>query len=236
MIKGFVHRLGRWYVTLVCRNEYESQRTRGMNERPIEYAFLLKHLAHACPETVLDVGTGTTALPHLLQNCGFRVTAIDNVKDYWKGGVFFNRHFYIKDQNILEPSLNERFDFVACISVLEHIPAHRVAVASMLSLLSPGGHLAITVPYNEREYIENVYQTPGAGYGGDLPFPAQVYSRAELDAWVEESGAELVAQEYWRVFTGKFWTYGERLRPPIQVERHDEHQLSCLLFRKPKQP
>lgn len=232
MINLLVHKLGRWYVREVCRREYSGRAARQVNERPVEYRFALEHLSRLTPSTVLDVGTGTTALPHLLSNCGFAVTAIDNIRDYWAGGDVINRHYHVIDDDIINTKLAEKFDFVTCISVLEHIPDHPAAVGSMFSLLNPGGYLALTFPYNEERYVENVYKMPESGYGRDEPYVCQVYSRAQVDDWLARNGGTLVAQEYWQMFTGELWTFGERLRPPVQVDREGPHHLSCLLLRK----
>jgi len=232
MFKRIVHVLGRAYIRKLCRSEYAGQSFSHVNERPVEYRFVLEHLSTSSAVKVLDVGTGTTALPHLLRNCGYLVTSIDNVRDYWKGGDFTNRHYHVMDDNIVDPSLKDRFDFITCISVLEHIPQHDRAVDSMFSLLNPGGHIALTVPYNEGDYIENVYMLPGAGYGRDLPYVCQVYSRSQVDGWLARNRGKLIAQEYWRMFTGEYWTFGERLRPPVQVDRGERHHLTCLLLQK----
>jgi len=69
------------------------------NERTVEYRFVLEQLIGRTPCTILDVGTGKTALPALLANCGNRVMAIDNVRDYWQNGMM-NRHFPVLDENI----------------------------------------------------------------------------------------------------------------------------------------
>jgi hypothetical protein len=54
-----------------------------------------------------------------------------------------------------------------------------------------------------------------------------------MDGWLRLQGGALVTQEYWRVLTGVFWTFGERLCPLVQVGRDEPHQLSCLVLRKP---
>jgi trans-aconitate methyltransferase len=117
------------------------------------------------PETVLDVGTGTNALPSLIRTCGPVVTAIDNVTDYWPDGMV-NRHFHVRDEDATR-KISGKYDLVTCVSVLQHIQAHDDAIRRMLEALKPGAHLALTFPYNERRYIDNVYQLPGAGYGQD---------------------------------------------------------------------
>jgi SAM-dependent methyltransferase len=230
LAKALAHRLGRAYCRELCRREYENQRFLGTNERPIEFRFVFEQLTRLNPTTVLDVGTGTTALPHLMRNCGFMVTAIDNVRDYWPDGMV-NRHYHVIDDDITESRLDTKFDFITCISVLEHIANHRAAMRSMLSLLKPGGHLAATFPYTERRYVDNVYKLAGAGYGQDAPYICQVYSRAQVDSWCEANGATLACQEYWQCFTGELWTFGEPVRPHRQVSRDQLHQLSCVLLR-----
>ncbi len=231
MIKRMVHALGRSYIREICKREYANQSFSHVNERPVEYRFALQHLSSSTPVKILDVGTGTTALPHLLRNCGYVVTSIDNVRDYWKGNNFTNRHYYVLDDNIIDPLLKDRFDFITCVSVLEHIPQHDRAIDSMFSLLNPGGYIALTFPYNERNYIDNVYMLPGSGYGRDLPYVCQIYSRAQVDAWLARNRGTLIAQEYWRMFSGEYWTFGERLRPPVQVDRDEGHHLTCLLLK-----
>jgi hypothetical protein len=57
-----------------------------------------------------------------------------------------------------------------------------------------------------------------------------MYSRANLERWFAPSA--IVKQEYWRVFSGEWWTFGETLRPAVEVGRDQLHQLTCLLVRK----
>jgi SAM-dependent methyltransferase len=202
-----------------------------MNERPVEWRFLFDQLSKITPESVLDVGSGNTAVPHMLRNCGFVVTAADNIKDYWKEDVF-NRHYYILNDDITRTKIENTFDVVCCISVLEHIAACDEAVRNMSLLLRPAGHLLLTFPYNDTIYCRNVYDLPGAGYGKGFPFICQVFSRADLDRWSAEYGLTLVCQEYWQIFTGDLWTFGTRLYPPREVTRAERHHLTCVALRK----
>ena len=61
-------------------NKYPLKRK---NERANEFAFAFNCIAEKSPDTLLDVGTGKTSFPHLVQNCGFKVTAIDKITGYW---------------------------------------------------------------------------------------------------------------------------------------------------------
>lgn len=229
--KRLIHRLGNLYAKEICRREFLAQEFLGINERPVEYRFVFEQLTQAFPRTVLDVGTGRTALPQLMRTCGFLVTAIDNIKDYWPSGMV-NRHYHVLDDDILQPKVRGPFDFITCISTLEHIRDHARAMRMMFSLLKPGGRLAVTFPYNEMTYVENVYALPGSIGADKYPFVTQVFSRRELEQWARDNGAQVVAQEYWRYFDGAFWTIGQRVVPPARVASGDLHQISCLALVK----
>lgn len=198
-LKPLVHSLGQQYCETICASECESQQ-RKINERPIEFRFVFEQLTRWHPESVLNVGTGTTALPHLMRNCGFLVTAIDNIRDYWPEGMF-NRHYHVVNGDITNTQLQRRFDLVTCISVLEHIPAHRLAVRNMLKLLPPP---TMTCPYNESKYYPDVFEMPGAPeiYNG-LPYVCQVYSRQNINEWLADNDGKLVTQEYWQCYSGE---------------------------------
>lgn len=230
-LKSLIHWLGNSYSREICRREFLAQDFRGINERPVEYRFVFENLTQAFPRTVLDVGTGRTALPQLMRTCGFIVTAIDNIKDYWSNGMV-NRHYYVLDDDILAPKIRGPFDFVTCVSTLEHIRDHGRAVRMMFSLLRSGGRLVLTFPYNEKTYVDNVYALPGSIGADKYPFATQVFSRREIDQWADENGASLIAQEYWRYFDGPFWTIGARVIPPRRVESDDLHQISCIALIK----
>lgn len=226
-----VHKFGRWYCKNICRKEYESQSFCKINERSIEYRFVLQALSQTCPTTVLDIGTGTTALPHIIRTCGFVVTAVDNIYDYWPEGMF-NRHFHVINDDITNTTVTKTFDLIICVSVLEHVQKYEVAINTMFTFLNPGGYLVLTFPYNEKKYIENVYKLPGAGYGQDAPYICQVFSRNDLDSWLQTNNATILEQEYWQVFDGDFWTFGKHIYPPHQVDKHEKHQLTCVLIQK----
>jgi len=121
---------------------------------------------------------------------------------------------------------------ITCISVLEHIEDSDRAVRNMFSLLNDGGHLLLTCPYSEDDYVANVYTLPGSSYGQNAPYITQSYSRRELTRWVEENGASIVEQEFWQFWQGKHWTVGDQIIPPERVESTAKHQLSCIHLQK----
>lgn len=233
--RRLLDRLGGLYTRDLCRREFLTQEFRGINERPVEYRFVFEQLTQAFPKTVLDVGTGRTALPQLMRTCGFLVTAMDNIRDYWIGGMV-NRHYHVLDDDILAPRLAGPFDFITCISTLEHIRDHARAMRNMLALLRPGGRLVVTFPYNENKYVENVYALPGSIGADKYPFITQAFSRRELEGWTRDGTARIVAQEYWRYFDGAYWTLGQRVVPPIRVAAGELHQISCVALVKDAAP
>ena len=230
MLKSAVHMAGRAYVRAVTRSEADGQRFRKHNERPIEFGFVMAALARLRPRTVLDVGSGTTALPSIMASCGCVVTATDNIEDYWPNGMV-NRHWHIRHDDILKSSITETFDLVTCVSVLEHITDARQAVSGLIERVTTGKHLVITTPYNERRGVPNVYELPDAAYGKTASFICRSHCRADLDAWLS-MGLTLVEQQHWRVFSGDVWAQGEMLPEFEQTAAEREHQLTCLLLRK----
>ena len=156
-IKLIINSIGMIYPRILCKFEYNQQTFTHLNERPIEFNFVFNNITNIWPKTVLDVGTGKTALPHMMRNCGLIVTAIDNIKDYWEYGMV-NRHYHVIDDDITNTKLTKKFDLITCISVLEHINDHRMAMKCMYKLLNPGGYLILTCPYTNSKYVPNVYE------------------------------------------------------------------------------
>lgn len=219
------------YPKRICRKEFESQTFTRFNERPIEFSFVFRKIGEIYPRTILDVGTGTTALPHLMRNCGYVVTASDNVQDYWPSGML-NRHYHIIDDDITETRLSGPFDLITCISVLEHIEKPDFAFRNMFSLLKPDGHLILTFPYKEKDYVRNVYELPGSSYGKGAPYITQSFSRSKVERWLRENRGTIIDQEYWQFWEGDYWTVGKQLIPPRRVTADDKHQLTCILIHK----
>lgn len=221
-----------FYLRPLLRHESNTQRFTRYNERPIEYRFVFQCITQLCPRSILDVGTGTVALPAMMRTCGALVTASDNVTDYWPSGMF-NRHWLVIDDDVTKSRLPGNYEMITCVSVLEHIKDHRAAMREMFRLLASGGHLVLTCPYTDGEYVENVYVMPGVPERHrNKPYICRSYSREQLEQWTSDSGAAIVAQEFWRIQTGRVHRLGEWVFPPVQVARDDLHQLTCLLLRK----
>jgi 2-polyprenyl-3-methyl-5-hydroxy-6-metoxy-1,4-benzoquinol methylase len=205
----------------------------GPNERPLEYSAALQALALTSDQDVLDIGPGMSPWPALVANCGYHVTAIDEMSKYW-GGRVLNRHFHVIQDNVLSPKVKSKFGIVTCISTLEHIPEHQAAVVAMAGLLRENGILILSFPYNETRYVSNAYDLPEAcHYAEHVNYICQIYNRETINSWCESSGLSLELQRYFQVFTGEYWGCGQRLRPPHEVNVADAHHLTLLVLRKP---
>ena len=230
-IFNFYKILGKKYINAINRQEYVNPPFKEFNERPVEYRFVFEQISKLYPKKILDVGTGVTALPHLMANCGCNVTAIDNIKDYWRKEMF-NRHFYVINDDITDIKIEDTFDLITCISTLEHIEKYEQAIDNMFNLLKTGGHIILTFPYSENKFIDNVYVLPGSCVGKELSFKTHSFSRNELDNWTRKNNGTIVKQEYWQFFSGNFWTVGEEMPIPKQVTKTEKHQISCILIKK----
>lgn len=219
------------YVNKINYEEYLNPPFGRSNERPVEYRFVFEQISNYYPKKILDVGTGVTALPHLMANCGLKVTAIDNIKDYWKEGMF-NRHYHVINDDIVNSKLKEKFDMITCISVLEHIENADEAVKSMFKLLNPDGYLILTFPYNDKKGVDNTYTLPNSEVKNLPKYKTRAYCRDDLDRWQKENPSLIIKQEYWQFFTGDYWTVGEQIKVPKQVDQSDKHQISCLILKK----
>jgi SAM-dependent methyltransferase len=233
LLKGIIKKfLNYMPPRLICKLEFERQSFTNFNERPVEFAFVFAQLSQLYPQKVLDVGTGFTALPHLIRNCGCLVTAIDNVKDFWPSGMF-NRHYHVIDDDITDTRIDDKFDLITCISVLEHIEKYEIAIRNMFSLLNSNGYLILTFPYSENQYVKNVYKLPGSdAYSKEIPFICQSYSRNEITQWLQKYNGVIGKQEYYQFWSGDYWTVGNQIIPPRKVSSDKKHQLTCILIQK----
>ncbi len=208
-------------VKLLRRIEHDRQKFTAHNERAVEYAFVFKWISRLRPKTILDVGSGRTALPALMRTCGSLVDAIDN-KD------FSNTHYHVSNHDITNP-LDKKYDLITCVSTLEHIQESDLAVANMLQALNKRGHLIITCPYTEDKYISDVYLLEGSNaFDKDVSYICQSFSKQDLFIWTFKRG-QIISQEFYRCWSGSFWTSGKQLRPTRSKTNHD---LTCVLIKK----
>jgi 2-polyprenyl-3-methyl-5-hydroxy-6-metoxy-1,4-benzoquinol methylase len=231
-IKHWIGFIGTIYVRWIYKVQYNRQKFTRLNERPVEFSFVFRKITEIWPKTILDVGTGMTALPSLLRSTGLIVTAVDNIKDYWPAGMV-NNHYYVINDDIQNSSIVSTFDVITCISVLEHIKDHRSAMRSMFRLLNPGGVLILTCPFSSHKYVENVYELADSEVKTLPSFSTQSFSDKERQDWIDDSLFELVDEEYWQYYDGDFWTCGGVMKKIKKVPKTERHQLCCMALRKP---
>lgn len=195
-----------------------------VNERSVEYSFALEMIQKYCTGKILDVGTGKGSFPHLLYSCGYDVTAIDKKDTKFFGDVFCNRHFKVIDADITK-GFTGKYQFITCISVLEHITEYQQAVANMVKLLDEGGYLLLTVPFTYNKYNKDVYE-------GKEKFITQVFNYEFLH-YVIPLILDTIDARQFKVFTGNTWNDGERINP-VEVLDTKDCQLMCLLLKHVK--
>lgn len=213
---------------------YKLQEFNGINERLIEYKFLFNVLGGLgglidTPKKILDVGSGTSPLPAVLRLCGFEVTAIDNVKDYWKNS-FINNHYYVINDDITNTKLNAQFDVITCISTLEHINDYMLAIKNIWKLLKPGGSLILTFPYNREKYVRNVYDFEECSIH-PKEFICQLFSNKDIHRMIRNR-FKILKEERWKCFSGKYWRCGERYDKPKLEPLIGNPDLICLWWKK----
>lgn len=153
MIKDFISiTFGKWWRvfpisgTLRFRIMHMAYRLTGWHIRHKEWDFVLEYLpplAKWQKVSVLDVGTSRTLFCHELVSRGYNLVGVD--LEQYIGN--YPGHFIIKD---IRNKSFEDFDFVLCVSVLEHIETNQIkALENMVKSLRIGGRLILTIPTKE---------------------------------------------------------------------------------------
>ena len=165
-----------------------------MDGRTIEYPFVLKHLRGGKGK-VLDVGSSPAVQPYhvALTFFGYEVYCVDllpQIHDF----KMVSEKLHYKVCNIKRglPYPDKFFDFVTCISTLEHIgmkggrygesydqEGDIKAIREMARVLKVGGRLILTVPYGKRAEFAPYYRIYGTEIfnmlGGLKPIETMYY-------------------------------------------------------------
>ena len=96
------------------------------DHRKWEYGLLLKFVLEIGAKSVLEVGGGGSIIAPLLAHQGIEVTVIDSFKETKvtidKQNEILGTNVKFINKDFLEYRGRKRFDAVACISTLEHLP------------------------------------------------------------------------------------------------------------------
>lgn len=211
---------------------YNKKRSTYLNERSIEYEFILKNLLEYKCLDILDIGTGTNSFSSVLEHCGYNMTATDLKEgSYW--AKFSNRHIHVIKDDITNSKITKKFDAVLCISVLEHIPNYNDAVKGMVEKLNDNGILIMTFPYSYDSYCENIYKLQEADdLSKKFRYIGQSFSSKEIELFCKENNLEILNTQFAKGWSGKYWRTGERYDFPIKVDNYQEANIGCFLFRK----
>ncbi|MFN4762588.1 class I SAM-dependent methyltransferase [Gillisia sp. Q332] len=123
------------------------------------YLLQTKELTEALnPDSVLDIGCGEGRFLGLLNHEIERKVGVD----LSERPILFAKAFHpeIEFQAKDAADLQETFDVVTAIEVLEHIPDEQITqfLSTMYSRTKPGGHIIICVPTTVRELSEKHYR------------------------------------------------------------------------------
>lgn len=127
--------------------------------RRLEYAFALDALLeHLTPgQRFLDAGSGATPLSHAMAALGMEAEACDGEKrliaelQALRPETIYGSFVRYSAQDLTAMAYpSDSFDGIACISVLEHIPApfDQQAMHELIRVLRPGGILVMTVDFS----------------------------------------------------------------------------------------
>ncbi|MDD4951539.1 MAG: methyltransferase domain-containing protein [Desulfovibrionaceae bacterium] len=202
-------------------NEYFS-------ERFAEYAFVFNCLAKYYPRRILDVGTGESCLPSLMERGNAKVRAIDCNAEAQN-----NPSCYVHNEDIQVTSYDHSFDLVTCVSVLEHVLDYRAALANMDLSCKPGGHVLITMPFNRNYSIDDIHRhEQSVLYSPDFNWITRVFSYDMAMSWPVEFSWDLVEERYYALYSGEGFGLGEPYPQPIEASLDESPDIACLLFQK----
>ncbi len=154
--------------------------------------------------SVLDIGCGAGDLSYTLSKIGFSVTGIDfseaaiaACKLRFAESVAADRLSFRKDDLF---RIDETFDIIVMMEVLEHIEDDLSAMKAVHNLLSPGGTVLLSVPANSHWY--GAYDR----YVGHI----RRYDRPDLESVFTRAGFDVQ----------QMWSYGVPLANLTEVVRN----------------
>ncbi len=196
--------------------------------------YLLKCVPAGCGRA-LEVGCGTGAFSRRLASHADEVLGIDLSPQMIRlardrSQEHLRIRYEMADALAFDWS-EDRFDFVASIATLHHLPTE-TALHQFKRLLNPGGVLAILDLYKQdtvREYLSNCVAVP-ANVVLSLIHNSQLRSSREVrDAWAEHASHDKYST------IGQLRQICQKLLPGAVIKKHLLWRYS-LLWQKPHEP
>jgi 2-polyprenyl-6-hydroxyphenyl methylase/3-demethylubiquinone-9 3-methyltransferase len=169
-----------------------------LNPLRAEFVATRSNLAAA---RALDVGCGGGLLAEALCRAGARVSGIDlapgmiEVARLHAAGAGLAIDYQLASADEFATRHPAQFDVVTCMEMLEHVPQPGQVLASLATLVRPGGSIFVsTLNRNLRAFLVAIV---GAEYlARFLPAGTHEYERfirpSELAAWGRDAGLELL--------------------------------------------
>lgn len=113
-----------------------------------EFDYAIQKLIEINPKTILEIGSGIGLFLDKIRNA-FNVSAIETSSKAIE---------VLNEKGIKLDDGNSQYDFIVAFQVVEHIADVKSFLTSILSKLKLNGHLLLTMPNSESEYMKEVYQ------------------------------------------------------------------------------
>jgi 2-polyprenyl-3-methyl-5-hydroxy-6-metoxy-1,4-benzoquinol methylase len=171
---------------------------RVINKKNFTYRIILEVLDKYCSsKKVLDVGSGVGTVDFYLAKKGKQVTGIEisqkafNIARRSSELFQLNRMVKFKRLDFFKSTFREKYDFVLCSEVLEHLPHDRLALSKIRKVLTNSGIFMLTVPS---------INAPLTKFGAIEPFDER---SGHLRRYTLQSATRLLAETGFRVIFSK---------------------------------
>jgi 2-polyprenyl-3-methyl-5-hydroxy-6-metoxy-1,4-benzoquinol methylase len=138
---------------------------------------------------LLDVGSGTGAFAHTMQQAGWNVTGLEP-DETARANALTGYNLQLEDLSNLKNLDPETFDAITLWHVLEHVHDLHGYLEKFLEILKPAGRLVIAVP-NYTSYDARFYNRYWAAY--DVPRHLYHFSPKSMEILLKQKGFEVEA-------------------------------------------
>ena len=170
--------------------------------------WIYEQIADSLGRRILEVGSGTGNITNFLSHGGREVVATDVVPSYRHtlSNLFSERsNVLVRRYDLSEEAprefLDNPFDTVVCLNVLEHIKDDMFALEQLRAALKPEGRLALLVPAHRILYGE--FDKAVGHY--------RRYEKSELTIKLDESGFKVESMHFFSMLATLPWLINGRL-------------------------